>query len=198
MIWKPIKDFPKYVVNELGVIAKAKNLKPLAYSTSNKGFTSYNRVTLFKDGVRHYKQVHRIVAEAFIPNPNNLPQIDHLDSNGLNNFVENLNWCTASENIQRSFERNSEEKLAICSQGGKAGSFTTRAKATEKYKTMLGSRFIKFHPSGELHKDAAVTYMCACGVQRTATIMFKELRKHKGKCPQCTGTANRSSISLEY
>ena len=198
MTWLPIKDFPNYVVNEFGQVAKAKTLKLLSFSTANKGFTSYNRVTLFKENVRYYRQVHRLVAEAFIKNPNNLPQIDHLDGNGLNNFVENLDWCTAAENIQRSFERNPEAKLQACSRGGRAGSFTTRKRSENKYKEMLGERFLKFHPSGAIHTDAAVTYACECGVIRTATIMFKELRVHRGKCPMCTNTVNRSSPSLEY
>ena len=51
-----------------------------------------------KNGVRKHKRVHRLVAEAFIPNPYNLPEINHKDENKKNNSSDNLEWCTSSYN----------------------------------------------------------------------------------------------------
>ena len=59
----------------------------------------YLIVCLSKNDHKTMKRVHRLVAEAFIPNPNNKPQINHLDENKSNNFVDNLEWATAKENI---------------------------------------------------------------------------------------------------
>ena len=58
----------------------------------------YNMVNLFKDGKQKTKLVHRLVAEAFIPNPDNLPQVNHIDGNKDNNNVSNLEWCSALQN----------------------------------------------------------------------------------------------------
>ena len=59
----------------------------------------YLQVRLYKDNKNKSRKVHRIVAETFIPNPNNLPQVNHIDENPKNNRVDNLEWCTASYNI---------------------------------------------------------------------------------------------------
>lgn len=59
----------------------------------------YEYVQLSKNGHHYTKKVHRIVAEAFIPNPENKPEVNHIDGNTLNNQVNNLEWCTRSENM---------------------------------------------------------------------------------------------------
>jgi len=59
----------------------------------------YYHVMLSKNGVPKRYKVHRLVAKAFIPNPNNLPIINHKDENPKNNFVENLEWCTQKYNV---------------------------------------------------------------------------------------------------
>lgn len=59
----------------------------------------YKQVTIAYDGVPLRRRIHRLVANAFIPNPNNLPQVNHIDGNKHNNTVENLEWMTSQENI---------------------------------------------------------------------------------------------------
>lgn len=66
----------------------------------------YLVVGLCKDGYQKTVCVHRLVAEAFIPNPDHLPQVDHLDCNKKNNDVSNLEWVTAKENTDRAYKNN--------------------------------------------------------------------------------------------
>lgn len=87
------KKNPKYSVNRNGDVigARGKILKGFIHP---KG---YKHVFL---GYGDCSKVHRLVAEAFIPNPDNKPEVNHIDGNKLNNSVENLEWCTRLENMQ--------------------------------------------------------------------------------------------------
>ena len=70
-------------------------------------------VTLCKDGKVKRKSIHRLVAEAFIPNPENKPVVDHIDTDAKNNCVENLRWVTTQENCMNPLTRinNSRSKM---------------------------------------------------------------------------------------
>ena len=58
----------------------------------------YESISLYKDYKSKSFKVHRLVAEAFVPNPNNLPFVNHIDEDKVNNMVENLEWCTRQYN----------------------------------------------------------------------------------------------------
>lgn len=66
----------------------------------------YERVRLCINNFRVSKSVHRLVAKYFIDNPNNLPQVNHINGNKSDNTVENLEWCTQSENIIHAIKNN--------------------------------------------------------------------------------------------
>ena len=74
------------------------------------GTSPYLVVSLCVNGDRKMGLVHRLVANAYIPNPMNLPQVDHLNGNVLDNRVENLEWVTGLENTRRAFARRRKEK----------------------------------------------------------------------------------------
>jgi DNA-binding XRE family transcriptional regulator len=96
-IWKPVKDYEGiYEVSSLGRVRKVVN--GLILHQSNSG--GYRRVSLQKDGKGKSESVHRLVAKAFLPNPDMLPVVNHRDEDKANNCVENLEWCTSSYNIR--------------------------------------------------------------------------------------------------
>ena len=101
-IWKEIKDYEGlYWVSNLGHV-KNKHNKILVPEIRN----SYYSVNLSKNGVRTHKRIHRLVAEAFIPNSKKLPMVNHKDENKLNNNVTNLEWCDNTYNTH--YSRNED------------------------------------------------------------------------------------------
>lgn len=99
--WKEIENYPNYMVSNKG------NVKSLNYKQTGlekimkqkKRKNGYCEISLRnKDGGRWFL-VHRLVAMAFIPNPENKPQVNHKDENKENNSVENLEWMTSQENL---------------------------------------------------------------------------------------------------
>lgn len=92
----PILNYPDYLVYENGQIWSNKTKKFLKPSYTKSGYAT---VELFNEFGSKRLLIHRLVASAFIPNPNNLPQVNHKDENPKNNAVENLEWCTALYNM---------------------------------------------------------------------------------------------------
>ena len=96
-VWKPIKGYEGiYEVSSLGCVRKAAT-GLILHQSNNRG---YRQVGLRKDGITKTVPVHRLVAKAFLPNPDMLPQINHRDENKANNCVENLEWCDGSYNMR--------------------------------------------------------------------------------------------------
>ena len=94
--WKSINGFPKYQISSQGRI---KNIESGRIFTGTRDAFGYMHVRLINpQGTYTLRKVHRLVAEAFIPNPEGKPIIDHLDGDKTNNTLENLRWVTYSEN----------------------------------------------------------------------------------------------------
>lgn len=107
-IWKDVEGYEGlYQVNQFGEVKSLPKQIGLGYMTKEKILkqrlqnSGYLTVNLSKDGKGLNKTVHRLVAEAFIPNPEGLPEIDHIDGDKTNNAVENLQWISHVENNRK-------------------------------------------------------------------------------------------------
>jgi len=102
-IWKSHPDFEKLEVSSFGRVRSVKG----HYYTGRPINSGYLQVTFCVNGKNVYKLVHRLVAQTFIKNTDNLPQVNHKDGNKTNNNVSNLEWCT------NSYNQNYREKYGI-------------------------------------------------------------------------------------
>lgn len=104
-IWKDIEGYGGlYQVSNLGRIKSFKQNKLGKILRMQITHDGYYTVGLSKDNYSKQCKVHRLVAKAFIPNTNNLLEINHKDKNKLNNNVDNLEWCTRQYNCRYSYE----------------------------------------------------------------------------------------------
>lgn len=115
-VWRKIEGFENYSVSTHGRVRNDKSGRILQYRSK----TSPRRgVTLSKGKIRFQASVHRLVAQAFIPNPENLPEVNHIDENPSNNHVDNLEWCSREYNAnfgtrtERALKNNPQRRPII-------------------------------------------------------------------------------------
>lgn len=137
--WKPIEGTDgTYEVSNTGKIRSNNYLghgsqKELSLAKDQKG---YLRVSISKGGRRQTVKIHREVAKAFIPNPENKAEVNHKDGNKENNHVVNLEWATPRENTMHAYNAGLKEKTREwCRQMGSTVGRVALAKEIEKKKT---------------------------------------------------------------
>lgn len=171
-IWKDIYGFPYYQVSTLGRVrsfkwGKEKILKP---KKTNNG---YLQVGLCKNGKRYWKCIHRLVAEAFLENPNNLPQVNHINENKELNFV----WVNDDGSIDES-----KSNLEYCSMeyNQNYGTHQQRSAAARLNHPILSKQVLQYSLNGELLNEFSSTM----DVQRQLGFRCS----HIGEC--CRGEYN--------
>lgn len=160
-VWKDVIGYEgKYKVSNLG------NIKSLIKNIPRKPFVKANGyLSLNMLGKKMY--VHRAVALAFIPNPQNKPEVNHIDSDKQNNIVENLEWNTSSEN----------HKHAASQKGYPKGENYPNSKLTNVQAAEIRERYIK--QQYDTYDKLAEEY----GVSRTTIIHILQGKKYKEKVP---------------
>jgi len=174
-IWKVIKDFEDYEISNYGRVksnkAKMKNtnggiLKPGRTKANDKGLF-YCKVILVGKTIKQTKQVHRLVAEAFIPNIKNKPQVNHIDNDGTNNVYTNLEWCTAKENVAHQIKQG-RHSFQVSTKTREARMKKQKFKAQMRLNMLIGSTFGFVKILGNIYKpiskDIRADYLCnKCG-----------------------------------
>ena len=127
-VWRAVKGYEGlYAVNNTGQVKSLFRYKKVLKPNVMK--RGYCTVELFKDGQSKRLLIHRLVAEAFIPNPYNFPQVNHIDENPMNNSADNLEWCTAKYNMNYGegaktrhlrIDYTTEKRKQIARENGKA------------------------------------------------------------------------------
>lgn len=166
-IWKTIEDYPNYMVSNMGRVkainwhreGKEKEMKP--YTT----YKGYLRLRLTKNGKSKQFQIHRLVAEAFIPNPDNKPQIDHINTDKTDNRVENLRWVTNKENCNNPISKqnyskgNKGKKSVSILQFTKDGEFVRKWNSMSDAEQELGIRRLSEYCSNKYGRKSAGGYI---------------------------------------
>lgn len=132
--FKQINGFSNYFINKDGILLSRNVgtiLREIRPQNTNSGYKS---VKIENDnGELKHMAIHRLVALTFLPNPNNLTDVNHIDGNKTNNCVENLEWCTRSYNCKVAYEskpKNQKTKCELFVNGESYGMFDSINKAS--------------------------------------------------------------------
>jgi len=187
-IFKEVKGYEGlYQVSNRGTIkslprGSRKGIKILRQEIVKRNTTNYRRVSLCKDGIVKRFQVHRLVAEMFIANPENKPFVNHIDNSGENNSVENLEWCTHSENM---IHAEKQGRLHLTqSRAGKARGILATEEKHARQRALIGKTIgqrtiIRFLESDAKHPRAEVRCNCCKALFGTSDL------KRTGPCRSC-------------
>jgi len=105
IMWKKIANYPNYEISNAGEVRNTKTKKILKYCLRR----GYPCITLCQQGIASKFNIHRLVAQHFIANPHNKPQVNHINGDKLTNTAINLEWVTCSENLKHAYSTGLKE-----------------------------------------------------------------------------------------
>ena len=130
-----IVGFENYEVSNLGRVRNMKSGRILKPSLTKNGYLEH---LLYKNNKQRHLLLHRIIATAFIDNPDEKPQVNHIDENKLNNDLSNLEWCTVRENLthgtrtKRVAEKLSQKVIQLDLNGNVLNEFESMVQAGQE------------------------------------------------------------------
>ena len=139
-IWCPVKNYESlYEVSDQGRVKSLKFGKERILKQGRMP-NGYLLVCLYNNGEKKSCKVHRLVAQTFIPNPDNLPEVNHKDENKENNSVQNLEWCDRkyNQNYGTGIQRMAEKKSKQVLQFTKSGEFVREWKSAMDVQRTIG------------------------------------------------------------
>lgn len=172
--WKDIVGYEnEYQINQFGEIRtlndspKLKKYDVLKPQISKRNGYVYQM--LYKNGKEKLLRVHRLVAMAFLPNPNNLPQVNHKDGNKQNNSVDNLEWCEQSDNMKHAYKNG----LQIPSENQRKAIINTNKLKQKKVCQIKDGKIINtFSGISEASRQTKISISCisrCCNLKRKST-----------------------------
>ena len=185
-----VKALARSVINKRGNLQNYPE-RILKSEIMDEGCTNYNRVTLSKNHKSTRYLVHRLVATHFIENPDNKPFVNHIDNNGTNNILTNLEWCTHSENMIHAQRQG--RLLLSQSKGGRTAGIAGE-RALKRATDLVGSRIflwyvVSYHGKrGGRKKRHYVNCICTgCNTLRPVLVWTLVTNRSRG----CTGCARK-------
>lgn len=191
--WKTIRGYEGlYQVSNEGRVKSFKNPKNPKILKPNKTKFGYLTVALIKDGIRCTKSIHRLVAEAFIPNEEGKPHIDHINTIRDDNNVTNLRWCTREENQNNPItreklrqaaklkgEKSSKIVLVYDREFNLLSAFTSTAQAAKQLELSQGNIANCCMGSLSTYKDMYFSYIPLSSIEDRQKVERKALPKFK-------------------
>ena len=133
--FEPIEGYEGYSISKDGEIWSERSNKLLSPFPDKKGYLLCN---LYRNGIRKQHKIHRLVALTFIPNPENKPQVNHIDGNKANNHIDNLEWASPKENIKHAWDSGLANSIS--------GVHRTDSKLTEEDVLYIRTNYIPKSP----------------------------------------------------
>ena len=149
-----------YSISDNGEVWKTTRCQHPFIIKHNLNSKGYHRVTLTVKGKRFILRVHRLVAQAFIPNPENKPQVNHIDGNKDNNRVENLEWVTDDENRLHAIRNNLRNvyKVALLYKNNEIARYNSIWEAQKLTNGKYGNVYYCIHKNYKSHMNKYKDY----------------------------------------